>query len=275
MLPSRLADSAFWSQRRLSRVFQQPASPLPVNASPGQSDSLDASTPSSGAKARELVVTTAFTEQHLASRDIEEQTKVEYRQNRVFLWVAIKSVLEECFSSWARLSGTPTEVFIKQAGEARSGSVRELNPLMLAAYANPLGLKAVARVTQLGINARRTLDIGLEAMLDYPTQKSADGKMARSALRIDWALGGLADWPQAYPFVFEESMATGLIKNRTFYSTEKNARKDITAKQIANIFCTTDEMIESIENKALGMIRKSFKHAEALDEYSQDFLASH
>jgi hypothetical protein len=119
------------------------------------------------------------------------------------------------------------------------------------------------------------LDIGLEALLDYPTQKFAGAKMARPALKIDWSLGGLAEWPQAYPFVFEESMATGLTKNRAFYSTEKNARKDITAKQVANIFCTTDEMIESLEAKALGMIRKSFKHAEALDEYSQDFLASH
>jgi hypothetical protein len=245
-----------------------------VKASSGQPDSLDAPTPSSGAKVRELLITTAFTEQHLASRDIEEQTKVEYRQNRVFLWIAIKSVLEECFFAWAQMAGMQMDVFIKQASEVRSCSVGELNRLVLAAYANPLGLKAVARVTQLGINARRTLDIGLEALLDYPTQKSAGGKTARPILRIDWALGGLAEWPQAYPFVFEELMATGLTKNRAFYSTEKNARKDITAKQIANIFCTTDEMIESLEAKALGMIRKSFKHSEALDEYSQDFLAS-
>ncbi|HXB01751.1 MAG TPA: hypothetical protein VNV15_02905 [Opitutaceae bacterium] len=231
--------------------------------------------PLSGAKPRELVVTTFFTEQHLASRDIEEQTKVEHRQNRVFLWVAIKSVLEDCFSAWAQISVTQADVFIQQAGEARSCAMSELNRLVLAAYANPLGLKAVARVTQLGINARRTLDIGLEALLDYPTQKSAGGKMGRPALRIDWALGGLAEWPQAYPFVFEESMATGLAKNRAFYSTEKNVRKDITAKQIANIFWTTSEVIDSLEAKALGMIRKSFKHSEALDEYSQDFLASH
>jgi hypothetical protein len=236
---------------------------------------LDVSTLLSGLNARELIVTTVFTEQHLGSRDIEEQTKVPYRQNRVSLWVAIKSVLEECFSAWAQISGTQADIFIKQASEARSGSVRELNHLVLAAYGNPLGLKAVARVTQLGINARRTLDIGLEALLDYPTQKSAGGKMPRPALRIDWALGGLAEWPQAYPFAFEESMATGLKKNHAFYSTEKNARKDITAKQIANIFCTTDDMIESLEAKALGLIRKSFKHSEALDEYSQDFLASH
>ena len=241
----------------------------------GQRDSSDASTPLSDTKARELVVTTIFTEQHLASRDIEEQTKVEYRQNRVFLWVAIKSVLEECLSAWAQMSGTQSEDFIKRASAARSDSVRELNRLVLAAYANPLGLKAVARVTQLGINACRTLDIGLEALLDYPAQESAGRKMVRPALRIDWALGGLAEWPEAYPFAFEESMATGLIKNRAFYTTDKNVRKDITAKQIANIFCTTDEMIESLEAKALGSIRKSFKHSEALDEYSQDFLASH
>ena len=246
-----------------------------MKASPGQPDSLDASTPSSGTKARELLVTTVFTEQHLASREIEEQTKVEYRQNRVFLWIAIKSVLEECFLAWAQISGTGMDIFIKQAGEVRSCSADKLNRLVLAAYANPLGLKAVARVTQLGINAHRTLDIGLEALLDYPTQKPAGGKAARPALRIDWALGGLTEWPQAYPFAFEESMATGLAKNRAFYTTEKNARKDITAKQIANIFCTTDEMIESLETKALGMIRRSFKHADALDEYSQDFLASH
>ncbi len=233
------------------------------------------SAPASGSKARELVVTTVFTEQHLASREIEDQTKVEYRQNRVFLWVAIKSVLEECFFSWAQMSGMQADIFIEQASEARSSSVRELNHLVLTAYANPLGLKAVARVTQLGINARRTLDMGLEALLDYPAQKSAGGKMPRSAFQIDWALGGLAEWPLPYPFVFEESMATELTKNHAFYSTEKNARKDITAKQIANIFCTTDEMIESLEAKALGLIRKSFKHSEALDEYSQDFLASH
>jgi hypothetical protein len=231
--------------------------------------------PESGSKARELVVTMVFTEQHLASRDIEEQTKVEYRQNRIFLWVAIKAVLEECFSAWAQISGMPAQDFIKQAGKTRNAFAHELNRLVLAAYVNPLGLKAVARVTQLGINARRTLDIGLEALLDYPTQKSVGGKMPPPALKIDWALGGLVEWPQAHPFAFEESMAAGLTKNRAFYSTEKNARKDITAKQIANIFCTTDDMIESLEAKALRLIRKSFKYSEALDEYSQDFLASH
>jgi len=146
---------------------------------------------------------------------------------------------------------------------------------VLAAYANPLGLKAVARVTQLGINARRTLDLCFEVLLDDPAPKLTDGEMPRPALKIDWALGGLAEWPQAYPFAFEESMATEFTKNRAFYSTEKNARKDITAKQIANIFGTTDDVIESLETKALGLIRKSFKHSEALDEYSQDFLASH
>jgi DNA-directed RNA polymerase sigma subunit (sigma70/sigma32) len=70
-------------------------------------------------------------------------------------------------------------------------------------------------------------------------------------------------------------MVIGLTKNRTFYSTEKNARKDITAKQIANIFFTTEDMIETLEAKALRSIRKSFKHSEALGEYSQDFLASY
>jgi hypothetical protein len=33
-LPSRLADSAFWSQRRLSRVFQQPARLKPGGSVP-------------------------------------------------------------------------------------------------------------------------------------------------------------------------------------------------------------------------------------------------
>lgn len=240
----------------------------------GSTDSATSGT-ITGSKARVVVVTTVFTEQHLASRDIEEQTRVEYRQNGVFLWVAVKSVIEECLFAWANMSGTPVDVFIEQAGEARSCSVRELNRLMLVAYANPLGLKAVARVTQLGINALRTLDLCLEALLDYPTQKSSGVKMPRPALRIDWALGGLAEWPQAHPFVFEESMVIGLTKNRTFYSTEKNARKDITAKQIANIFFTTEDMIETLEAKALRSIRKSFKHSEALGEYSQDFLASY
>ena len=238
---------------------------------------MDLSTPvsASGPNVRTLVVTTIFTEQHLASRDIEEQTKVPYQQAHVFLWIAIKSVLEGCFLAWKRMSGTQADSFIKQADEARSSSVHELNQLVLAAYANPIGLKAVARVTQLGINARRTLDLCLEALLDYPAQDSMVGKMPRPVLKIDWALGGLAEWPQAYPFAFEGSMATEFTKNRAFYSTEKNARKDITAKQIANIFGTTDGVIESLETKALGLIRKSFKHSEALDEYSQDFLASH
>jgi hypothetical protein len=35
-LPSRLADSAFWSQWRLSRVFQQPANPLPSRVNWGK-----------------------------------------------------------------------------------------------------------------------------------------------------------------------------------------------------------------------------------------------
>ncbi|MGA3006972.1 MAG: hypothetical protein ABSE59_03675 [Opitutaceae bacterium] len=226
-------------------------------------------------KTHEWVVTTVFTEQHLVSREIEEQTSVEYRQHRVFLWVAIKSVVEECLTAWMQMSGLPVDTLAERAGETRFRAARELNRLVLAAYANPLGLKAVARVTHLGINACRTLDVCLESLLGYSTQRSADETFPRPALRIDWALGGLAEWPRAYPFVFEQSAATELAKNRGFYTTERNARKDITAKQIANIFCTTEDIIESLEARALGLIRKSFKYSDALDEYSQDFLASH
>jgi hypothetical protein len=86
-----------------------------VNVSSHQLHSVDLSTPvpASGSNARELVVTTIFTEQHLASRDIEEQTKVPYQQAHVFLWVAIKSVLEGCFFAWSRMSGMQADRFIK------------------------------------------------------------------------------------------------------------------------------------------------------------------
>jgi hypothetical protein len=231
--------------------------------------------PESSVKIRELAVTTLFTEQHLAGREVEDQTEVGHQAGRVLLWIAVKSVLNECFSAWAGAAETPRDRFIRQAGEARNRAVQELDRLIFDAYGNPLGLKAVARVTQLGINARRTLDLCLERLLHDSASASSEPAPPGKDLKIDWALGGLAEWPQVYPFGFEEKMAMEFTKHRTFYSTERNARKDITAKQIANIFCTTDHVIEALETKALGSIRNSFKHSEALDEYSQDFLASH
>lgn len=243
---------------------------------PQQVDYLDAMTfPAGGAipKGRELVIVTTFTEQHLSSREIEDQTKVPYLQRKVALWEALRSVTGSCFYAWAQLTEPRVDVFAKQAGEIRARFAKEIDQLVLTALTNPMDLKGIARTAQLGINARRTLDICLEALLGYPSQKSVGPDVARTVVEIDWALAGIAKWTQAYPYAFESDLKIDFAKNGSFYSTDKNTRKDITAKQIANIFLVRESVIDTLEERAIRQLRKNFRHSDALKEFALDFLA--
>jgi hypothetical protein len=225
------------------------------------------------AKGCELVVVTVFSEKHLSSIEVEGQTKVYYLQERVALWVAIRSVIYGCLDAWSQLDGSRPDIFIIDAVKVRERFTKELDQLVQAAYLNPLERKAVARVGQLAHNARRTLDICLEALFCYPTQKSVGPPVSRPIVKIDWALGGLAEWPQAFPFAFEATLGIPFTKKSTFYSTGKNDRHEITSKQIANIYGVHAEVIDKLHLKARQQLRRSSTIGTAMKEMSLNFLA--
>ncbi len=219
----------------------------------------------------QFMVATTFTEQHLASREIEEQTRVRSEARALLLWHALRNVLADCLEAWHQLAGRHEDNFVQLAGRMHLQSATEVDRLVCRAFDNPLDLKAVARTAQLGLNARRTLDLCLEGMLDEHENHLANLK---PMARLDWALGGLAGQPQAHAYAFEETLGVEFAKNAVFYSTEKNARKDISARQIANIFCVKDQVIEALETRALNHIKRSIPGSEGINEFALDFMAS-
>lgn len=212
----------------------------------------------------EAIVETTFTEQQLSSREVEDQTFVTFNRTVQPLWLALKSVLEECFNEWSADTQTSQAIPIAITCKHYRRYVQEVERLVLVSLANPLELKAVARVLQLGFNARGTLDFCLKLLLSGQSS---------SIPKIDWALGGISQWEDVPIYTFEERLGMDFVKNRMFYSTEKNNRKGITTKQIANIFRTKDYVIEAIESRALQQIRSRFQGSNALNEFALNFLA--
>jgi hypothetical protein len=215
----------------------------------------------------EVQVRCHFTELLLQNREIEDQTRVTYMQHPVLLWEAIRSVTETCFSLWSQIDGADRDAFIRQALAIKERCAREGQELVLAALKNPLQAKAVARVLLLGHNFFRTLDICLEALLRYPSQKSVSPKPVKTEVVIDWAVGGIREWICHYPYAFEKAgkgkpAPQRLAHITRHYSTDRGARSQISHKQIANIFMLRETTIADLERRGLAKLRSSFKSSK-------------
>ena len=215
----------------------------------------------------EIQIRCHFTELMLQSREIEAQTQVVYLQHPVLLWEAIRSVTETCFTLWAQLDETDPDAFVREALAIKERCGKEGQDLVLSALKNPLQAKAVARATLLGHNFFRTLDICLEALLRYPSQKSVSPKPLKTEVIIDWAVGGIREWICHYPYAFEkggrgERVPQRLAHVSRHYSTDRSARSQISHKQIANIFMLRETTIADLERRGLAKLRHAFKAAK-------------
>ena len=219
-----------------------------------------------GAKA-ELQVHCRFTELMLQSREIEDQTRVAYLHRQVQLWEGLKSVTETCFSLWSQADEARRDVFIREALAIKERCAKEGQDLVFAALKNPLQAKAIARVLLLGHNFLRTLDICLEALLRYPSQKSVTRKPRKTEVVIDWAVGGIRDWVVHYPYAFEKGARGQRAPQRLahvsrHYSTDRSVRSQISHKQISNIFMLRETTVADLERRGLEKLRAAFKSAQ-------------
>jgi hypothetical protein len=218
----------------------------------------------------ELQVRCHFTELMLQSREIEDQTRVSYLHRQVPLWEALKSVTETCFSLWSQADDSKRDKFIRDALAIKESCAKEGQTLVYAALKNPLQSKAIARVLLLGHNFLRTLDICLQALLRYPSQKSVTRKPIKTEVVIDWAVGGVRDWVVHYPYAFEKAGHEKRAPQRMahvsrHYSTDRSVRSQISHKQIANIFMLRETTVADLEHRGLAKLRAAFKSAEGGD----------
>ena len=212
----------------------------------------------------EVQVRCHFTELMLQSREVEDQTRVVYLRHAVPLWEAIKSVTETCFSLWSQIDDTHQDAFVREALAIKERCAKEGQELVFASLKNPLQAKAVARVLLLGHNFFRTLDICLEALLRYPSQKSISLKPLKTEVVIDWAVGGIREWVCHYPYGFEKAGRGKRPPQRMahvtrHYSTDRSVRSQISHKQIANIFMLRETTVADLERRGLAKLRSAFK----------------
>jgi hypothetical protein len=212
----------------------------------------------------EVLVRCHFTELLLQGREIEDQTRVAYLDRTVQLWEAIKSVTETCFSLWSQIDEANRDAFVREALAIKERCAREGQELIFAALKNPLQAKATARVLLVGHNFFRTLDICLEALLRYPSQKSVSPKPMKTEVLIDWAIGGIREWVCHYPYSFEKAgkgkrPPQRLAHITRHYSTDRAIRSQISHKQIANIFMLRETTVADLERRGLANLRRTLK----------------
>ena len=213
----------------------------------------------------ELQVHCRFSELMLQSREIEDQTRVAYLGREVQLWEALKSVTEACFALWSQTPDSDRDAFIREALEIKERAGDEGTLLVMTALKNPLPSKAIARAMLLGHNFLRTLDICLEALLRYPSQKSLTRKPLKTQVVIDWAVGGIRDWACNFPYSFEMGAAARKPSQRLahmsrHYSTDRSVRSQISHKQIANIFMLRDTTVADLERRGLAQLRAQLEN---------------
>jgi hypothetical protein len=223
-----------------------------------------------GPSKAELQVRCYFTELLLQSREIEDQTRVSYLHRQVPLWEALKSMTETCFSLWSQADDSKRDKFIREALAVKERCAKEGQNLVHAALKNPLQAKAIARVLLLGHNFLRTLDICLQALLRYPSQKSVTRKPLKTEVVIDWAVGGVRDWVVPYPYAFEKAGRDRRPPQRMahvsrHYSTDRSVRSQISHKQIANIFMLRETTVADLEHRGLAKLLAAFKSAQGGD----------
>ncbi|HEY3756928.1 MAG TPA: hypothetical protein VGL42_12320 [Opitutaceae bacterium] len=236
-------------------------SDLPEEISPGP---IDHGYFLQGKAKAELQIHCRFSELMLQSREIEDQTRIEYLGRQVQLWEALKSLAETCFSLWGQADPSRRDVFIREALAIKERCADEGEDLVMAALANPVEAKSIARVLLLGHNFLRTLDICLEALLRYPSQKSLTRKPVRTEVVIDWAVGGIREWVCNFPYSFEKAAKGRKTPQKMahvtrHYSTDRSARSQISHKQIANIFLLRDTTIADLERRGLSHLRASLE----------------
>jgi hypothetical protein len=208
----------------------------------------------------ELKVRCKMTERLLQSRSIEDQTRVRFREEEVPLWEALKAVTQTCFALWSERSQSERAALVQEVTAIKERCGREGAELVFSALKNPLQAKAIARVLQLGHNFLRTLDVCLEALLRYPAQKEVTRKPVATEIEIDWAVGGICEWLCAPPYAFEHG-DSGRKPHQPLahvdrpYSTDRNARSQISHKQIANIFLLKDTTVAELERRGLAQLR--------------------
>jgi len=212
----------------------------------------------------ELQVHCRFSDLMLQSREIEEQTRVDFRGKPLLLWEAIQQLTESCFAQWNDLQDSRREAFVRQALAVKETHATEGETLVLTALKNPLHPKAIARAMLLGNNFLRSLDICLEALLRYPSQKSLTRKPVKTQVVIDWAVGGIRDWACNFPYNFENTAgglkpAQRLTHVSRHYSTDRSARSQISHKQIANIFLLRDASVADLERRGLAQLRAQWE----------------
>jgi hypothetical protein len=225
----------------------------------------------------ELHIRCHFTELMLHSREIEDQTRVSYLHRQVQLWEALKSVTETCFSLWSQGDDTKRDAYVREALATKERCAKEGEELVLAALKNPLQAKAVARVLLLGHNFLRTLDICLEALLRYPSQKLVTRKPLKTEVVIDWAVGGIREWVCTSPYAFEKGSRSKKPPQKMahvsrHYSTDRSVRSQISHKQIANIFMLRDTTVADLERRGLAHLRAAFQSAPG-DDFDLNELA--
>jgi len=222
----------------------------------------------------EIQVQCQMSESLLQGSEIEDQTQVVHDGKTVLLWQALKEITLRCLAQWEACGEIARESFIREALAAKESAATAGQTLVLGALSRPLLPRAIARTLQLGHNFLRTLDICLEALLRYPSQKSLTRKPLRTQVVIDWAVGGISEWACNFPYSFEtgtegKKPPPRLAHVSRHYGTDRGARSQISHKQIANIFLLRDSTVADLERRGMAQLRTKLA-GDALDGADQD-----
>jgi hypothetical protein len=210
---------------------------------------------------RRVHIVLGFTESSLAPKSVEELTTVQYLGERVPLWQAIRSVMEDAFRTFSMVDADPE----RAARDIKSGydsAIVSLGKLSGLALSNPGSSGSVlARILQLIINARRTLDLTFDVLLGRPRQRKIRDLPDEEKIFIDWAVGGLNHWEDYPQFDFVQNGQIAGVQvehvNKFYPGVRKtDTDRETSYTEVANIFLFSRGTVERIEECAKDRLRE-------------------
>lgn len=211
-------------------------------------------------KMRRVHIVLGLTESLFAPKSVEELTVVQYLGERVPLWQALRSVLEDSFRTFSMIDGDSERSAqdIKDGYDHAIGLIGKLSGLALSSPGTSGSV--LARVLQLIINSRRTMDLTFDVLLGRPRGRKLCALPDEEKIVIDWAVGGLNNWDDYPDFDFVRNGHVGGVPVEHVREFFPGVRKSDTDREtsyteVANIFLLSRSSVERIEECAKSKLR--------------------
>lgn len=180
--------------------------------------------------------------------DLEGSLNVQYEGKEVELCVALSKEIRELLTEWKALRGRSFEEIATSALDAKNRRCERAYQIFLECItANSKSERLVVEATSLKANFIRTIDVLLEALLDFRRQGRLGGGATIEAT-LDISVAGFYRYSQyTHPSLGKDTRSIPYVC----------ASKGVTEKALANVFRSTEEYVSKVSDHAKDFLRSN------------------